>query len=37
LLEAQVHIALYNDPDGSKVRSYCDEASFLLFPPDHAP
>ena len=31
LLEAKVHVALYNDPGSSVARSSCDECSVLLF------
>src|SRR5262245_20784147 len=31
LLEAKVHVALYNNPGSSVARSSCDEWSILLF------
>jgi predicted nucleotidyltransferase len=31
LLEAKVHVALYNDPSSSVARSSCDQCSVLLF------
>jgi predicted nucleotidyltransferase len=38
LLEAKVHVALYNDPSSSLARSSCDECSVLLFSkPNEAP
>ena len=32
LLGSKAYLDLYNDPDGDKVRRYCDEYSVLLFP-----
>jgi predicted nucleotidyltransferase len=32
LLEAETHVALYNDPDPSPVRVASDTCSILLFP-----
>jgi hypothetical protein len=37
LLGLKAHLDLYNDPDGDKVRRYCDEYSLLLFPLKRTP
>jgi hypothetical protein len=37
LLGFKAHLDLYNDPDGDKVRRYCDEYSVLLFPLKRTP
>jgi hypothetical protein len=37
LLGSKAYLDLYNDPDGDKVRRYCDEYSVLLFPLKRTP